>query len=371
MAELLKTPLNSVHKKYKGKLIDFGGWELPVQYSGIIEEHNAVRQRAGLFDVSHMGEINITGPDSFKFVQYLVTNDISKMETNQVLYSPMCYENGGVVDDLLIYKKSDNHYFLVVNTSNTDKDFAWLSEIAKDFDVTTTNVSNKVAQLAIQGPLAQDILQKLTEKDLGDIKFFFADHECIIATKTCLVSRTGYTGEDGFEIYCAPEDAEHIWESIMEAGAPEGILPAGLGARDTLRFEACLPLYGHELNADVTPLESSLGFFVKVDKDKFIGKDILVNQKAEGLKRKVVGIEMLDRGIARQGYEVADQNGNIIGHVTSGSSSPTLNKNIALALISTDFTKAGNEVFVVIRGKNCRAVTVKTPFYKKAYRKEN
>lgn len=370
MSELLKTPLHDVHIKYKGKLIDFGGWELPVQYSGIIEEHQAVRQRAGLFDVSHMGEIDVTGPDSSRFVQYLVTNDISKMEDCQVMYTPMCYTNGGVVDDLLVYKKSDDHYLLVVNASNTDKDFSWISENAEKFDVTTSNVSAKVAQMAIQGPLAQDILQKLTTRDLGNLKFFFADHECPVAGRTCLVSRTGYTGEDGFEIYCRTEDAEHIWESIMEAGSSDGILPAGLGARDTLRFEACLPLYGHELNADVTPLESSLGFFVKLEKDDFIGKDVLSKQKTDGLKRKVVGLEMLDRGIARQGYEVKDLDGNIIGHVTSGSTSPTLSKNIALALISTDFSKPGNEVFVVIRGKTCRAVTVKTPFYKKAYRKE-
>ncbi|WP_059171113.1 glycine cleavage system aminomethyltransferase GcvT [Bacillus sp. FJAT-27445] len=365
MAELKRTPLYGVYKEYGGKTVDFGGWELPVQFSGIKEEHEAVRKRAGLFDVSHMGEIEIKGPDSLKFLQKMMTNDVSKVQDGAAQYTAMCYENGGTIDDLLIYKMGAEHYLLVVNASNTDKDYEWLNDHLEG-NVTMVNLSEKTAQLAIQGPLAEDVLQKLaSEDDLSDIGFFkFKDGVDLNGAKA-LVSRTGYTGEDGFEIYCNPEDVVKIWKDILDAGREEGVLPCGLGARDTLRFEANLALYGQELSPEISPLEAGVGFAVKVNKeDDFIGKEALKQQKENGIPRKIAGIEMIDRGIPRHGYPVY-AGGELIGEVTTGTQSPTLKKNIGLILIKSEFAGLDNEVEVEIRGKKLKATIVPVPFYKR------
>ncbi|PDM41850.1 MULTISPECIES: glycine cleavage system aminomethyltransferase GcvT [Bacillaceae] len=362
---LKRTPLFAVYERYGAKTIDFGGWELPVQFSSIKEEHEAVRTRAGLFDVSHMGEFVVKGDDSLAFLQKMMTNDVSKLTDGRVQYSLMCYEDGGTVDDLLIYKKADGHYLLVVNAANIEKDFEWLHDHLFG-DVELVNISQEIAQLALQGPLAEQVLQKLTNTDLSAIKFFSFQDDININGVKALVSRTGYTGEDGFEIYCRREDAVALWESILEAGKEEGVLPCGLGARDTLRFEATLPLYGQELSKDITPIEAGLGFAVKTNKDAdFIGKDVLKKQKEEGTARKLVGIEMIDKGIPRHGYKVF-ANGEEIGFVTTGTQSPTLKKNIGLALIKTEFTEMDTEVEVEIRGKRLKAKVIATPFYKRA-----
>ncbi|NYB75779.1 glycine cleavage system aminomethyltransferase GcvT [Sedimentibacter hydroxybenzoicus DSM 7310] len=362
-----QTPLYENHLELKGKIIDFGGWALPVEYTGILAEHEAVRTKAGLFDVSHMGEITVKGQDAEKYIQAVVTNDITVLTDNQIVYTTMCYTDGGVVDDLLVYKHNNEDYLLVVNASNTDKDYEWFKE--NEFgNVTVENVSEKYAQLALQGPNAQDILQKLVTEDLNKIEFYhFLDNIDVGGMKT-LVSRTGYTGEDGFELYFASEDGPKMWKLLLEAGKEEGLVPAGLGARDTLRFEACLPLYGHEIDRDITPLEAGLGFCVKLAKDNFIGKESLAEQKAAGLKRKLVGFEMVDRGIPRSHYEVyAD--GNKVGYVTTGSFSPTLKKNIGLALIETAYAKEGTEIEIAVRNRNLKAVVIKKPFYTKKYKK--
>jgi aminomethyltransferase len=364
MSQLKRTPLFPLYEKYGAKTIDFGGWELPVQFSSILEEHEAVRTRAGLFDVSHMGEVTIKGKDALKLIQTLITNDASKMEIGQAIYSPMCYPDGGTVDDLLIYRTGEEEYLAVVNAANIDKDVEWIEKHA-DGEVEIKNISAETAQLAIQGPSAERILQKLTSEDLSQIKFFRFKQDVDLDGSKALVSRTGYTGEDGFEIYCSPEDAVKLWDKILEAGKEEGILPCGLGARDTLRFEAKLPLYGQEITADITPIEAGLGFWVKVDKEvDFIGKEVLKEQKEKGAPRKLVGIEMVERGIPRHGYPVM-VNDEEIGVVTSGTQSPTLKKNVGLALIKADFAQEGQELDVIIRGKRVKAVVVKTPFYRR------
>ncbi|MGV3489251.1 MAG: glycine cleavage system aminomethyltransferase GcvT [Tuberibacillus sp.] len=364
MAELKQTPLYETYKKYGAKTIDFGGWDLPVQFTSIKEEHAAVRERAGLFDVSHMGEVEVKGEGAESFLQYLVTNDVSKLKAGGAQYTAMCDENGGTVDDLIIYKKGEGDYLLVVNASNTDKDFEWIKSHAPQ-NVTVNNISSDIAQLAIQGPKAEFILQKLSDTDLSDIGFFKFKAGVKISDTTALVSRTGYTGEDGFEIYLPWADAPKLWDDLLEAGHEEGLLPCGLGARDTLRFEAKLPLYGQELTKDITPLEAGIGFAVKVDKDgDFIGKSVLKAQKENGLTRKIVGIEMIDKGIPRSHYEVFSGDTKI-GEVTTGTQSPTLGKNLGLALIDKKFTELGTEVEVDIRGKRKKAVVVKSPFYKR------
>ncbi|WP_053367118.1 glycine cleavage system aminomethyltransferase GcvT [Bacillus sp. FJAT-27245] len=366
MAELKRTPLFEVYKEYGGKTIDFGGWELPVQFSGIKEEHEAVRTKAGLFDVSHMGEIEVKGPDSLNFLQKMMTNDVSKVQDGAAQYTAMCYENGGTVDDLLIYKMGPDHYLLVVNASNTDKDYEWLKEHLEG-NVTMENLSDQYAQLAIQGPLAESVLQKLAkEDDLSEIGFFkFKDGVDLNGAKA-LVSRTGYTGEDGFEIYCGPSDVVNLWNAILEAGKEEGVLPCGLGSRDTLRFEANLVLYGQELSPEISPLEAGVGFAVKLNKENhFIGKEALKQQKENGLLRKIAGIEMIDRGIPRHGYPIYSGDEQI-GEVTTGTQSPTLKKNVGLVLIKSEFAGLDNEVEVEIRGKKLKAKIVPVPFYKRA-----
>jgi aminomethyltransferase len=365
MTELKRTPLFDTYKEYGAKTIDFGGWELPVQFSSIKEEHEAVRTRAGLFDVSHMGEIDVKGTDSLRYLQKMMTNDISKLSDGGAQYTAMCYENGGTVDDLLVYKLKDNHYLLVVNASNIEKDYAWLAEHTEG-DVQLENLSEKTAQLALQGPLAQKVLQRLaSETDLASIGFFKFKQEVDLNGKKALVSRTGYTGEDGFEIYCDSNDAAALWKAILEAGQEEGVVPCGLGSRDTLRFEANLALYGQELSPEISPLEAGIGFAVKLNKeDDFIGKEVLKQQKENGLPRKVVGIEMIDRGIPRHGYPVY-KGEELIGEVTTGTQSPTLKKNIGLALLQSDEASLENEVEVEIRSKRLKARIVPIPFYKR------
>jgi len=363
MSELKRTPLFDCYAKYGGKTIDFGGWELPVQFSSIKEEHDAVRNRAGLFDVSHMGEIFVEGPGAKAYLQKLLSNDISKIAIGSAQYNAMCYENGGVVDDLLTYHLDDNRYLLCVNAANIEKDFEWM--LSQKFgDVTITNKSNDYAQIALQGPLAEEVLQTLTSENLVNIKYFKFKDDVEVLGHSVLVSRSGYTGEDGFEIYGTPEAIIDLWDKILEAGKEKGVLPAGLGARDTLRFESCLPLYGQELSAQITPLEAGIGFAVKLNTD-FIGRDALAAQKEAGLKRKLVGIEMIGKGIPRHGYKVW-KDGQQIGEVTTGTQSPMTKRNIGLALMDASLATIGTELEIEIRGKFIPAVVVETPFYKRA-----
>lgn len=364
MTELKRTPLFEVYKESGGKTIDFGGWELPVQFSSIKEEHEAVRTRAGLFDVSHMGEVEVKGADSLQYLQKMMTNDISKIKAGGAQYTAMCYENGGTVDDLLVYKIAEDYFLLVVNASNIDKDYNWL-EAHLEGDVSLVNLSEQTAQLALQGPFAEKVLQKLTETDLSTIGFFKFQQEVSLDGQEALVSRTGYTGEDGLEIYCDAADAVQLWKTILAAGKEEGVIPCGLGARDTLRFEANLALYGQELSPEISPLEAGIGFAVKLNKEEdFIGKTALQAKKDNGLPRKIVGIEMIDRGIPRHGYPVY-KGDKLIGEVTTGTQSPTLKKNIGLALIASEFAGLDSEVEVEIRSKRLKAKVVPTPFYKR------
>ncbi len=361
---LKRTPLYPMHLKHNGKIIDFGGWELPVQYEGmgIIKEHNMVREKAGLFDVSHMVEIIIIGKQAEQMVQKLVTNDVKSMQDFQVMYSPMCYPSGGVVDDLLVYRYDSKNYLLVVNAANTDKDYEWIQQNLIP-GVEASNRSSEYAQLALQGPAAQDILQKLTTLDLNTIRFFWFNPQVNISGVDCLVSRTGYTGEDGFEIYVEPQQAEFIWEEIIRAGQ-ELVSPIGLGARDSLRFEAKLPLYGQEIDQDITPLEAGLGFFVKLEAGDFIGRTALIQQKQEGLKRKLVEFSMLGKGIPRSHYEV-EVDGMPVGHVSSGMYSPTFKKPIGLALLNIEHCEPGSEIDIIIRNQPVKARVEKGIFYRK------
>ncbi len=350
-------------------MVDFGGWDMPVQYpAGIVPEHEAVRKRAGLFDVSHMGEIECTGERALDFANHLVTNDCTRLAMDQVLYTPMCYPDGGVVDDLLVYRLQ-GRVLLVVNASNAEKDFTWVKEQQAAFGggVEVRDVSAQTAQIAIQGPKAQEILQRLTPKDLGEIAFFYAAENVPVASRTALVSRTGYTGEDGFEIYVAPDDAVHVWREILRAGAPEEILPCGLGARDSLRFEACLPLYGHELDKDHSPLEAGLRFFVKLQKADFVGHAALVAvQEQGGPARRLAGFRMLERGIARQGYPLLDAQGKAVGVTTSGMPSPTLGEAIGLGFLPAELSQPGTRIAVEMRGRAVPAEVVKIPFYRRS-----
>lgn len=364
-----KTPLYETHLNFGGKIVDFAGWALPVQYTGIIDEHEGVRNKAGLFDVSHMGEILIKGQDAKKFIQKLITNDVSKIGPGRIQYSPICYPKGGIVDDVLIYQLSDDEYLLVVNASNTDKDFEWIiNNKDTEMNVELKNVSQEYAQLAIQGPKSQNILEKLTKFPLEKIRPFRFEREVCISGVTMLVSRTGYTGEDGFELYISPEDASTVWNEIIKAGKPEGLIPAGLGARDTLRFEASMPLYGQEISEDITPLEGGLNRFVKLDKEDFIGRDVLLTQNEKGPERKLIGFEMKDRGIPRTHYKVVTGNetdNEIIGMVTSGNYSPTLKKTIGMALVKKPCISVGQEIGIKIRNKLLKANVVSMPFYKR------
>ncbi|RAT94840.1 glycine cleavage system aminomethyltransferase GcvT [Brevibacillus sp. Leaf182] len=364
MSNLKRTPLFDSYAKYGAKTIDFGGWDLPVQFTSIGQEHEAVRTKAGLFDVSHMGEVDVKGENALSYLQRVTTNDVSKLAVGQAQYSVLCYPDGGTVDDLLVYKYADDHYLLVINAGNIDKDYAWLEEHLIP-GVTIENISPQTAQIAIQGPLAESILQKLTTTDLSQIGFFRFERDVQVSGIPGLVSRTGYTGEDGFEIYLDADRAAELWDILLDAGKEEGLLPCGLGARDTLRFEAKLPLYGQELSKDITPIEAGIGFAVKVDKEvPFIGQEVLKAQKENGAPRKLVGIEMIDRGIPRTHYPVY-VGGELIGEVTTGTQSPTLKKNVGLALVKTEHAALGTQVEVEIRGKRLKAEVVAAPFYKR------
>jgi aminomethyltransferase len=363
--EAKKTPLYDEHVKLGGNVVDYAGWYLPVQYEGLVPEHEAVRNAVGLFDVSHMGEITIKGKDALAFVNYLMTNDISTIVDNQVIYTFMCHPTGGVVDDLLVYRYDGEFFYLVVNAANVDKDHKWILDNKGDFQVEIENISDSVGEVAIQGPMAEKVLQKLTDYDLSQVKFFHLKRDIEVAGVNCMVSRTGYTGEDGFEVYCDKDGIVTVWNAILEAGQDEGIKPTGLGCRDTLRFEASLPLYGHEMDDEITPLEAGFKYFVKLDKEAdFIGKDALNKMWSEGLERKLAGIELLDRGIAREGYEVY-KDGEKIGHITTGYKSPTLGKVIGNALIKTEFTELGTEVDIKIRNKFAKAKVISKKFLKK------
>lgn len=373
MDGLKRTPLFPCYGETEGaRCIDFGGWELPVQFSGISAEHEAVRQRAGLFDVSHMGEFLAEGPEAEAFLQRMTVNDVSRLSAGQAQYTLLCYPGGGVVDDLLIYRLAEERFMLVVNASNIEKDFNWLEahlpDGAKDGGgLTLTDISGGTALLALQGPAAARILSKVTDAPAGELApFRFLDGAEVCGVRA-LVSRTGYTGEDGFELYLQAEDAAAVWRALLAAGGDEGLIPVGLGARDTLRFEARLPLYGQELSREISPLEAGLGIFVKLDKGEFIGRDALVKQKEVGLSRKLAGIEMIDRGIPRSHYPVyAGPDGEQIGEVTTGTQSPTLKRNVGLSLLKREYSAPDTEVWVEIRGKRLKAKVVKTPFYKRS-----
>lgn len=364
MSDLLKTPLYPLYQQYEGvRCIDFGGWELPVQFSGIQKEHEAVRERAGLFDVSHMGEFTVQGEQAEAFLQKLTTNDVTTLIPGQAQYTLMCYPDGGVVDDLLVYKLEDQHYMLVVNASNIDKDWAWLQEHMVP-GVSMTNDSAETALLALQGPLAADIIGKVTDTDVSIIEPFRFVQNAEVCGVKLLLSRTGYTGEDGFELYVQADQAAAVWNGLMEAGADHGLVPAGLGARDTLRFEAKLPLYGQELSPTISPLEAGVGMFVKLNAGPFIGHEALLQQKNDGPARKLVGIEVLERGIPRPHYPIYAE-GVQIGEVTTGTQSPTLKRNLGLALINSQYAALGTPLEIEIRGKKLKTEVVKTPFHKR------
>ena len=344
-----KTALYETHKALGGNVVEYAGWELPIEYEGLVQEHEAVRTAAGLFDVSHMGEIFVTGKDANKFVQYLITNDINSIEVGQVIYTFGCNKNGGVVDDFLVYKLAQDKYLLVVNGANVDKDFKWFKDNSEGFDVEIEDKTIGGTILALQGPKAQEIFQTIVKDNLDDVKFFHWKEDVEVAGQKCLISRTGYTGEDGFEIYVPDSGAKAVWDAIMEAGKDKGIKPVGLGCRDTLRFEVNLPLYGNELGDDITPLEAGLGFFVKLKiEDDFIGKDVLVKQKEDGLTRKVVGFEVTGKGLVRQGAEV-QVDGKKVGEVTTGYLSPSIGKAIGLALVDIEHTELGTELEIAVR----------------------
>jgi aminomethyltransferase len=362
-SSLKTTPLNEVHRRMKAKMVDFGGWDMPVQYSGIMDEHHAVRNAVGVFDVSHMGEIEVRGPDALNLVDYISSNAASRLKIGQAHYSGLLYEHGGFVDDILVHKVDDDHFFICVNASNQEKDYDHIV-LMNSMKAIVEFASDRYAQIAIQGPKALDTLQKMTTTPLAHIKYYhFTDGE--VAGIWSRIARTGYTGEDGFEIYIAPDEAPVIWDKILEAGQEFGIKPCGLGARNTLRLESKMALYGHEINASINPLEADLGWIVKLDKDDFVGKAALEKQKEQGVTRKLIGFEMTGRGIGRDGYEVW-LDGKPAGFVTSGGPSPTLNKNIGLCYLPAEAAEIGRTIQIMIRNQPVDAVTVPTPFYKRA-----
>ncbi|MDN5343582.1 MAG: aminomethyltransferase [Oceanotoga sp.] len=362
MGELKKTPLYEEHLKLNAKMIEFGGWEMPVWYTSIIEEHNKVREKVGIFDVSHMGEIEIKGKDAQKFIEYLLPNRIEDMKPYDILYTPMCNHEGGIVDDLLAYKYDEENFLLVVNASNIEKDFNWIREQSKNYNINIKNISDEIAQIAIQGPLAEKQLQKIFTYDLNEIEFYkfrtlkYDNFEIIL-------SRTGYTGEDGFEIYCKNEISVEIWKKLLQLVEEVGGSPSGLGARDTLRFEPKLLLYGNEMNDEITPLEAGLKWTLNLEKN-FIGSEKILEQQKNGLKKVLRGIEINSKMPVRHDYGVYDAADNKIGYVTSGVKSPTLNKNLALIYIDKDKSKIGNEIFIKAKNKLLEAKIIKTPFYK-------
>ncbi len=361
---LKKTPLNARHRASGARMVPFSGWDMPVEYAGIVSEHLAVRERAGLFDVSHMGEIEIAGKDALAAVQRISSNDASKLTVGQAQYSGLLTPQGTFVDDLLVYRQGPSHFMLVVNAGNIATDYAWIAEEIKPAgDAVAVDASSRYALIAIQGPAAQGILQALTSLDLADIKYYWFAHG-EVANVRATVSRTGYTGEDGFEIFVPPQSADKVWLALLQAGAAEGIVPCGLGARDTLRLEAGMRLHGNDIDNTTTALEADLGWIVGWKKDDFSGAAALRAQKAAGVTRKIVGFEMLDRGIARHGYD-AYIGGEKVGVVTSGTQTPYLKKSIGMGYLPAPHAAVGNEFDVDIRGRRTRARIVAMPFYKR------
>ena len=358
---LRRTPLFDVHRALGAKLIDFGGWEMPVQYTGILEEHKAVRERVGLFDVSHMGELEVTGPGALAALQRLTPNDVAKLSDGRIHYSAFLTERGTFVDDLLVYRRAADSYLVVVNASNTPKDFAWARQGAGS-DARVEDRSDRYALIAVQGPLATRLVAPLADPDPSDLKYY-TFRETTVCGVPALVSRTGYTGEDGFELYLAPGGAGDVFRKLLDAGRPLGALPCGLGARDTLRLEAKMALYGNDIDDTVTPWEADLGWIVRMGKGDFVGRDALERQKAQGVPRRLVGFEMVDRGIARHGYPAQTAAGP--GIVTSGTMSPTLGKAIGLALLPSPSAAVGSELTIDIRGRAAAARVVETPFYRR------
>ncbi len=365
---LRKTPLNATHRSCRAKMVDFGGWDMPVEYSGLIAEHMAVRTGVGLFDVSHMGEIQLRGPEALDAVQMVSMNDASKLVEGQAQYSALLTPEGTFIDDILVYKFSPNDYLLVVNAGTRQKDFAWIKKHAQRFHCHASDYSDYYSQLAIQGPQALAVLKKLTNVDLEKIKNYWSVWGQVCGVPNVLISRTGYTGEDGFEIYIPSDEptSVRVWNEILEAGREFEILPCGLGARNTLRMEASMPLYGHEITEETNVFEAGLDRFCKLDKPEFIGQAALRNiQQNGGAQRKLIGLEMIERGIGRDGYPVSTLDGQEIGMVTSGSPAPFLKKNIALAYVPRNQGEAGEEFAVKIRGVDVRARVVPQPFYRR------
>jgi len=357
-----QTPLYQAHLKLKGKMVDFAGWEMPVQYSGVIPEHEAVRTAAGLFDVSHMGEIEFRGPGALEEVNRLITNDLNRIADGQALYAGLLNDKGGFVDDIVVYRYSPEHIFICVNAANREKDFAWMREHAQK--VKPVDRSDEFAQIAIQGPKAIAITQRLTKTDVSAIKpYWFTEGE--VAGVPCIISRTGYTGEEGFELYCPPDQAEKLWSTLLEEGQAEGIKPAGLGARDSLRTEMKFALYGNDIDDAHTPLEAGLGWIVKLDKPEFIGKAALEQQKQDGVKRKLVGFELTEPGVPRHGYPIL-KDGQRVGEVTSGTMGPSIKKAVGIGYVPTELAAEGSTFHVEIRNRPVAARVVKTPFLKKS-----
>jgi glycine cleavage system T protein (aminomethyltransferase) len=357
--ELKRTPLYQTHLALGARMVEFGGWEMPVQYSGILEEHRAVRNNAGIFDIDHMGQFRVLGADALSFLQRVLSADLAPLQVNAAKYAILCYPDGTVVDDTFVYR-FDDEWMVVVNAGNREKDLRWLQSHLPESGVTLTDVSDDLYMLALQGPKAEEVLQKLEPFPLSEIRYHHA-RRFGSGPDRGIVARTGYTGEDGFELFIPVSHGQHVWDAILEAGKSEGVLPIGLGARDSLRFEAKLALYGHEIDATITPIEAGLGWACDLAKD-FVGRDALLKQTLEGVNKRLAGFEMIDRGIPRKGYLIANQ-GQTVGYVTSGMYAPTLEKNIGLGFVPPALAKVGSELEVIIRNKPARARVVKTPFY--------
>ncbi len=362
--KLRRTPLFEVHRDSGGRLVPFAGWEMPVQYSGIMAEHRAVREQAGLFDVSHMGEFLVDGPGAEAFLQKMTSNDISVIEVGQAQYNLALLPSGGIVDDLLVYRRGEDRYLVCVNAGRLDEDWAWFRENHSAADnCALVNASDDYAQLAVQGPRAAEILQRLTDVDLSMVKTYRFT-EGLLGGVQCIIARTGYTGEDGFELFIPPSSAPDLWANVLAEGAPEGLVPVGLGARDTLRLEMKYCLYGNDITTETTPLEARLGWITKLDKGEFIGRESLQRQKEEGVPRRLIGFQLCERGVPRHGYPVL-VDGEVIGEVTSGAMSPSLGTGIGLCYLPSGRTKSGTTFEVEIRGRRLAAEVIKTPFYKK------
>lgn len=367
-----KTALNVVHRQMGAKMVEFNGWDMPVEYpaslgGGIINEHMAVRTGVGIFDVSHMGDIRLAGREALAAVQHISMNDASRLSVGQAQYSALLYPQGTFVDDVIVHRLGDDEYLLVINAGTREKDFNWVRENTRQFDCAVQDLSDDFTQIAIQGPRAVELLQKLTDADLSAVKFYWVTRGTVCGLKNTLMGRTGYTAEDGFEIYIPSDEgtSAFVWNEILIAGKEFGVVPCGLGARNTLRLEGKLPLYGHEISDTINVWEAGLDRFCKMEKSEFLGREALQEAKAAGLKRVLVGLEMTERGIARDGYKVLDSAGKAIGYITSGSPAPFLKKNIALAYVPTEFEPVGTRLKVEIRGQGAGAVVVPTPFYKR------